>query len=105
MDNNNINNTITYEDVFPDNTWDKPVYPCWSIRVGNEDNQRYELGEEEEVIAEINRQKSNILAYYSVDDEDDITITLFYELDENTIRTHYEITIDLKEWSKINKAV
>jgi hypothetical protein len=92
------NDKITYEDVFDDEEWEKPIYPCWSITVGEDgDFQRFEIGQEEEIITELNYIKENINEYIRPDyEEDDITITLFMERDEIHISSHYETTIKIK---------
>jgi hypothetical protein len=92
------NDKITYEDVFDDEEWEKPIYPCWSIRVGEDgDFERFELGQEQEIITELNYIKENINEYICDDyEEDDITITLFMERDEIHISSHYETTIKIK---------
>ena len=88
------NNEITYEDVFGGSIYDKPIYPCWSIRVADGDFERFELGQEEEIIAELNNIKKNINDYV-INDEEEIEIVLYYEVSESDIERHYETTIKI----------
>ena len=92
------NNEITFKDVFGDSIYDKPIYPCWSIRVADGDFERFELGQEEEIITELNNIKKNIndyAEYSDYEEEEGIKIVLYYEVSESCIKHYYETTIKI----------